>query len=861
MFGTITAQAQQQSVDPLSREVALTKDYHGSSDSLLTIVGREAGITISYSSKVYVPQALTMSRRTCTVRDVLEAVFNRFPVEYIVKKDRVIVAAQRTKYCRVSGLCKDALTGEVLIGANVYDTLLYVGSATNDYGFFGITLPAGRVALRASFVGYRPLDVSINVRSDTMLTLRLQPVIVMEDVIVTVDESELNRTKTGTVDMPMEQVKAMPTLLGEADIIKAMQKTPGVHSGEEGFGGMSVRGGGADQNIVLLDDVPLYNPNHMMGLFTLFNSDGVNSATLIKSGFPARYGGRMSSVLDIKMKEGNSRRYQGYVNVGLLASNATLEGPIIKDKMSFTVSARRTYFDLFTFIAQQRNDEKYSYYFYDVSAKLNYKPNVRNALYVSFFTGYDHMYYGYNYRDVTIRYTDTEQRELSLNDAQKLNWGNLMTAVRWNHVWGKAMFSNVTASFSRFRFKNSTDKYPAQSDSVRYEHEYYSGINDAQLRVDFTYYTPFVPGTIRFGANATYHYFNPGLSVYLNESYQELDSIAETSDRSFDRFELHGYVEDEFIAGPISANIGLHVSMLNRHDSGLYVHVEPRALLGCMIGRRVNLKVGYAAMSQFVQLMRLISVASPADLWLPVSSRYSPPRSWQVNAEASIAIWERFTVSAELYYKRYIHAQTYSSSPTMEQLLTGDWESLYCTGRGNARGAEVFVHKKQGRITGWASYSLSKAVNKFDAVNDGRSFPADNDRRHSVSLFGDYKVTDDIDIAAEWSYNTGAPLTLSDGQFSMTNSRGEKQLFAIPGRRNAYRMPNSHALVIGCNIRKVRNKTTRQLSFGIYNVYGRCNPMFVYWNTDSEDGQTTYKLKQFSLMSWPCPYIRYSIRF
>lgn len=849
--------------EPLERGISLRHAFNGSSDSLIAIVGRQAHLTISYSNKVYAPQSLTLSFRQGIVRDFLDAIFTRFPVEYIVRGDRIIVAPRKVRNYTVSGVCRDAYSGEVLIGANVYDTLLYIGSATNDYGFFSTTLPQGRIGMRASFVGYRTLTFTLNLQRDTLITLRLEPVIMMEDIYVTVDESELNRTKTGTVDMPMEQVKAMPTLLGEADIIKALQKTPGVHSGEEGFGGMSVRGGTADQNIILLDDVPLYNPNHMMGLFTLFNSDGVNSATLIKSGFPARYGGRMSSVLDVKMKEGNNEHYSGYINIGLLASNATLEGPIIKDKMSFTLSARRTYFDLFAFQFQTNRDDKYSYYFYDISAKLNYKPTERDRLYLSFFTGYDHMYYGYNYRDVTISYSGQDvDRSISLNDAQKINWGNLIAALRWNHVFGKSMFSNYTASFSRYRFRNDITTYPSQNDSIQYEHEYFSGVNDFGLRADFIWYTPYIPGAIRFGANITYHYFNPGLSVYWNDNYEQSDSLAQSNDQSFDRFELHAYVEDEVMIGPLSTNIGLHVSGLNKHGRGMYLHYEPRVLVGMKVGRRVNLKAGYSMMSQFLQLMRLISVASPADLWLPVSSNLSPPWAWQVNAEASVSLWKHFTFSCEGYYKHYVHQQTYRQSPTIDQLLSGSWEELYCSGSGRVKGVELFLHKKSGRLSGWVGYSLSKSVSQFADINDGQSFAGDNDRRHSVSIFTDYKFNDNIDLAASWSFDSGAPMTLSDGQFLMTDGQGNQNLFAIPGKRNAYQMPNSHSLVIGCNIRRHKAKTSRMLSFGVYNVYARKNPMFVYWNTETDaDGSTQYKLKQFSLLSWPCPYVKYSIRF
>ncbi|MCQ2203245.1 MAG: TonB-dependent receptor plug domain-containing protein [Bacteroidales bacterium] len=852
--------------DILSRQISLPSGYSGSTDSLLSIIDSQHDITISYSNKVYANQRVSIVPSTITLGDLLDRIFSRFPVEYLVREGRlskVIVAQKKVRRFTLSGYCRDARTGELLIGANVYDTLLYAGQATNDYGFFSLTLPEGQVGAKASFVGYRTKRFSVNLRSDTLVYISLEPSLYLGNVDVVATERTIADYGTGTVEVPMEQVKSMPSLMGEADVIKALQSTPGVQSGDEGFGGMSVRGGNADQNIIMLDDVPLYGPNHLAGLYSIFNSESVNSATLIKGGFPARYGGRLSSVLDVKMKNGNMKQYNGYANIGLLASDATFEGPIVKDKMSFIVSARRTYADIFSTFLQRHRDQRYSFFFYDIHAKVNYVISPRDRVYASFFTGYDNFDFGYNYREV---YSSKNRRHVTeINDKRTVRWGNIVASARWNHLFGSSLFSNMTLAYSRYRFSNTLDNYASEG-RLKFTQGYYSGINDYSAQAEFNWYTPFRgtndrPGSnvVRFGSGVTYHCFYPGMFIYSasNDSiYSGMTKINANSRRRIYRFENHSYVESDFTLGRLNVNAGLHLSSLMCEGQSTSVRVEPRLLVGYQINDRMRVNMGFSDMTQFMQLLRMVSVASPADMWMPVSTQMKTPHAWQLSTEFEVMFDKHFRFTGEVYHKQYISLQACkSASLLVESILKNDWTDLYTSGKGYSNGLEVFLHRSSGRMSGWVGYSISSARNRFSEINDGKYFPADYDRTHSVSVFGCYHFNDRADISATWQYNTGAPTTISDSHYTI---KGTDWSYSVPveGERNAYRMPSSHMLNIGVNFKRSFTYFQRVLSFGVYNVYGRKNPTFTYWKQ-----QEDYKLKQFSLVAVPWPYVKYSIKF
>ncbi len=853
----------------LDTQIDLGERYEGSSKTLIDKVGAATGVTISYSNKVYVHQHVALSFRSGTLREFLDAIFSRFAVEYIIRDKKVIVSAMATRNSRLSGYCRDALTGEVLIGANVYDTLLMAGCATNGYGFFSVSLPHGRATLRASFVGYTPELRDVDLNSDTIIDIRLHPSILMKDINIVNSHSDADRAQMDFVDIPIEQVKAMPTLLGEADIIRTYQKTPGVQSGEEGFGGLSVRGGDADQNIYLLDDVPLYSATHLMGMFSVFNTEAVNSAQLYKGAFPARYGGRMSSVFDVKLREGDMQKFDGYANLGLLASTIMFEGPIVKDKVSFITSARRTYFDVYSSQMQRNNDNRYSFFFYDISAKLNYRVSPRDRLYVSFFVGKDELKNEYNFQNQIVTYGEKSSRTVANNDEQNVNWNNLVAAIRWNHLFGNSLFANVTAAYTHYRFNYNIENFKTLSNSI-YENnqKYYNGITDVEAKADFNWYPNKLPGVIRFGVSGMSHLFFPGLTIstsivdgeeLANSAPDEEETEQEaTAKNRLSRYEFHSYLEDDFRINKFSFNVGVHLSMLARQNQSHYLSVEPRAALSYDILPQWRVQLGYSHASQFVQQLRLISVASPADMWLPVSSQNPPPRARQWSLQSTIDLGSYYSFTTELYYKDYIRKQTFKTMPTSLILSQNEWDNIFCSGSGVSKGLELFMHRKAQRLSGWIGYSFSHSYCSYNEINNGQRFDADNDCRHSVSIYGCYKISDRFDVSATWSYHSGAPVTIPDSRYTIKDADNDEYTFYIDGKRNAYRMSASHSLNIGANYKRQFSNTHHTLSFGVYNVYGRKNPMFTYWKAN-ENG--SYNLREFSLIAFPWPYVKYAIRF
>ena len=856
--------------------ISLPHMSYPTADSLLHTIEIISNITISYSTRVLADpkSSITLRHKQWQLIELLDKVFGRYKVQYHIESNKIIVTPpDNTKRYVISGYVRDAVSRESLIGANIYDSLLLRGATTNGYGFFSFTLPEGHVPFKASFIGYKTYFTDLDLHSDTLLNITLTPHTRLLNFEINAPGVEIpNDGGVGMVRLPLQQVKAMPTLFGESDIIRAIQQTPGIQCGEEGFGGMSVRGGGSDQNIVLLDDVPLYNPMHLMGLYTIFNSEGINSATLIKGGFPARYGGRMSSVLDVKMREGDMKHFHGYLNFGLLASNAMFEGPIIEDKMSFIVSARRTYFALISDYIQRKSDSRYSFYFYDVSAKLNYKINDRNRVYISYFMGYDNLDNDYNFRNKTIHYNGDETREIQISDKQQYRWGNIIAAARWNHIYGNQIFSNFTTSFSRYRFKNNHFNYNIYN--TQGTTTYYSGVNDLGFKMDASYHPEFgFINVIRVGTELILHYFYPGFSISSNIGNNEPfnnDAINASVRTPQKKIEGHTYVESHLTIRRFNANFGIHFSMIDRKNQSPFLQIEPRILSTYTPNNRVKLRIGGSCMSQFIQQMHFTNVATPADLWLPISDTTPPPRVWQLSMESEISISDDLRLTGEVYTKKYVRLQTFKTTSAIELLSSGDWKNLYITGDGYSYGSEIMLHKKNGPISGWISYTYSHARNRFcgDTSREYPQtgyYPTDYDKPHSVNLYSVFNLNDKIDISALWTLSSGAPITISESSYAIVadpNIYETSSMASLPGEKNKYRLKNSHMLNIGVNIHNTKSNGERTFSFGVYNVYAKRNPMFVYWKQQEDaEGNTTNQLKQYSLIAMPWPYIKYSIRF
>ena len=751
--------------------------------------------------------------------------------------------AKATAKYTISGFALDAETGEKLIGANLYDPDRRLGTATNTYGFFSLTLPADSVTLLVSYLGYEPVTYRLLLDRDLRLDIELQPTtFTTEGIEVVADRLEPieEQTRMSTIDIPIKQVKALPAILGEVDVLRTLQLLPGVQSGTEGTSGLFVRGGSPDQTLLLLDGAQVYNAAHLFGFFSVFNSDALKHVELIKGGFPARYGGRLSSVLDIGMKEGNMKRLAAEGAIGVVASRLTVEGPIQKDKTSFIVSGRRTYIDVLTrpFLPK---DEKAGYHFYDLNTKINHTLSAKDRLYLSVYRGNDRF-------SSTVEDGDVETKGF-------LRWGNITSTLRWNHLVNDKLFSNVTATYTRYQFDiGSEERNDAANEFFKLN--YVSGIRDWGLKADFDY-VPTPNHYVRFGASGTFHTFRPGASQ-LKADLEEADDLPTLiqPSRPLEAVEYAVYAEDDFkVSERLKLNLGVHASgflVTRRH----FTSVQPRLSLRYLLPSGWAVKASYAAMKQYILLLTNSSVGLPTDLWLPATSKVPPQTAHLFAAGVARTLFDnQYEFSLETYYKRMNHLIEYKNGASFLG-IDQDWQDKVESGRGWSYGAEVFVQKKAGRTTGWLGYTLAWSNRRFDNLNGGRSFPYKYDRRHDLSLVMVHQYKPGIEFSGSWSFASGSAITLPNTLY-LANPFVHSYycvgcIVESYGSRNDYRLRAYHRLDVGVNFKKRRGNRERTLSFGLYNAYNRKNPFFVSLSED--DGRS--KLKQFSLFPI-LPYVTY----
>lgn len=788
----------------------------------------------------------------------------------------------------ISGYVKDANSGEWLIGAKVYDLQSLEGAITNDFGFFSLTLPDGPVSLRVSYAGYESYQLPLTLEDDAVLTFELDYLeLDAVDIIAEDIESIAEQTEMSSIDVPIEQIKLLPALLGEVDVIKAIQLLPGVQSGNEGSTGLYVRGGGPDQNLILLDDVPLYYVSHLGGFFSVFNADALSNVKLVKGGFPARYGGRLSSVLDIRMKEGNNQEYQVEGSVGVLASKLSVQGPIIKNKTSFIVSARRTYFDLFTrpltALATRIGSEgegsgSFGYYFYDLNAKVNHIISDKDRLYFSTYLGNDVL--GLSIEDQVGERGDPNYAYTRLDSRN--GWGNQLAALRWNHLWSPKLFSNLTATYTNYRLRldNEIDAAFAanQSGTDIFESSfffgYFSGIRDFGARWDFDYY-PNPNHDIEFGLNTTWHTFTPG-AIGLSVGFSDTTLLDTTINNELARgLETSIYIEDQMKIGDrLSANAGLHFAhyLINQKN---YFSLQPRLSARYLLTDKWSLKASYSRMTQFLHLLVNSTTGLPVDLWVPATENVAPQQAWQAAAGVAGTIFDGLIdVSVEGYYKEMSGLISYKEGVSLYLGVEGSWENRVETdGEGQAYGAEILFQKKTGKTTGWLGYTLSWNNRRFENLNNGETFPFRYDRRHDISLVIAHKFNDRISISGTWVYGTGNAITLPSGNFatpipSQNNFGSNFLLYQTAGAtlyengRNGFRMEAYHRADFGINFTKEKKWGVRTWNISFYNLYNRQNPYFYFLGTEEvpgSPGESQPSLRKLALFPI-IPSVSYSFK-
>ena len=676
------------------------------------------------------------------------------------------------------------------------------------------------------------------------------------------------------VQVPVRQIKSAPVLMGEVDVLKTLQLLPGVQSGAEGMSGLYVRGGSPDQNLILLDDAPVYNVSHLFGFFSVFNADAIKNVQLTKAGFPARYGGRLSSVLEIDMKDGNMKEFEAEGSVGLIASQLTVQGPLSKDRTSFIVSGRRTYADLLIrpFL---RSDDRGGYHFYDVNAKVNHIFSPRSRVYLSWYGG-DDRFWSEVRNDYEIAYENRDglYREEDAIDAD-FGWGNVTSTLRWNYLFSNRLFGNLTAIYSRYQLTTSVDRTTETTDELRETEalrlRYLSGIRDWGLKLDLDY-IPDPAHYVRAGGSATLHTYRPGAAQIR---YDRVDGTLEDTTLTAqvtDAVEYSFYAEDDVrLTSQLKANLGLHTSGF-QVDGELYTSLQPRLSVRYLLPSDWAVKASYARMRQYIHLLSNSTVGLPTDLWLPATERVRPQRSQQVGVGLARQLREQYEFSVEGYYKTMDELIEYREGASF---LVGfgeseDWQDKVETGRGWSYGAELFVQKKRGRTTGWAGYTLSWTRRRFDGLNEGRSFPYRYDRRHDASLVLSHQVSRVLSLSLTWVYGTGNAVTLplaryhSDpiGPGSLRVPRGHQlpHETVVYAERNGYRMSAFHHLDLSLNLGGYGQGGRHGFSLGVYNAYNRRNPFFIYFEERSNRDARWFRAKQVSLFPL-LPWINYRFKY
>jgi TonB dependent receptor-like, beta-barrel/CarboxypepD_reg-like domain/TonB-dependent Receptor Plug Domain len=758
-----------------------------------------------------------------------------------------VFVLSQNKYT-LSGYIRDSLTGETLIGATVSVIGKSAGIASNQYGFYSLTLPRGTYKFVCTYVGYLSKTIEVDLNHDVELNFELSPKVITEKAVVVNarrGDANVKTAQMGKIDLSINQIKEIPAFMGEIDIMKTIQLLPGIQNAGEASPGLYVRGGGPDQNLIMLDDAVVYNSGHLFGFFSIFNGDAIKSATLIKGGMPAQYGGRLSSVLDISMKEGNDKNYQFEGGIGLIASRISVQGPIKKNKASFILSARRTYIDALVkpFIKKSSSFYGSGYYFYDLNAKMNYMFSDKNRLYLSGYFGKDKF--------------DFVNGQQSLKVS--IPWGNSTATVRWNHVYNHQLFSNTSLVYNDYKFNFGA----TQND---FQLNLFSGIRDWNIKEDFDWY-PSSKHKVKFGALYTYHTFIPNV-VSGNQ-----DSVKFDPNNAQQKYAREGalYLQDDWdfsnklrISTGIRESgfqqVGPYKSYVNDENGNhldstsyskgqpviTYLGFEPRFTIRYTINDAMSLKASVTRNFQYIHLVSNAGTTLPTDLWVPSTLKVKPQESWLY----SLGLFKNYNdnmyeTSLEVYYKLMKNQIEYQQGYTPATLE--DTEDFFTFGKGWSYGAEFYINKKQGRLTGWIGYTLSWTFRRFAGLNNGYKYYAKYDRRHDLSVVAIYDLSKKWKLSGTFVFGSGNAATLPQ-RFYIIQGVLTQEYSAI----NAYRLPPYDRLDLAVTYRPNKHpqkKVKSEWVFSAYNVYNRKNPYFIYFDQTGNpyNGTLNVQAKQVSI--------------
>lgn len=894
LFATIQGTAQQTDLD---QKVHITFDNIPIKEALLQLE-KATNVSFAFSEFPGLNQNIQKVYQNKPLRIILTEILKAADANYKLIGNTITIYSNRNSEGNLSndpsgnktpltfsGYVYDSNTGEALIGANVYDKESKKATSTNAFGFFSLSLKPGEHTVVISYLSYESME--LNISKSQQISLKLQPAEnILNTVEITARETDKNAIQSVDISrntLSTTQIKNIPALGGEADALKALSLLPGVKSGEEGTAGFYVRGGGIDQNLILMDGIPLYNPYHLFGYLSTFNSDAINHIQIVKGGFPARYGSRLSSVVDITMNEGNNQEWKTKISAGLVSAKATTSGPIIKGKSALFFSARRSYMDLiYTPIARvnapdKKLEEKYN--MMDFNLKWNYKFSNKDRIFFSSYFSRDLLLY-----DEASAYNNGNTDQ----DKTDATWKNGIASLRWNHLYNDKLFSNTTLYFTNYSynfdllFRRTSTRSGLERDAKQTK-DVLSTINDIGLKQDYAWYLN-QDHTIRFGLAGIRHQYEVGVASFRAETDRETIQT-ETTERDTEAMEFSLYAEDEFAVGNrLNFNIGLHAASYLVGNKQ-YFSLQPRLNARFAISEKVSLKLAYAQMAQYIHLLTSGGLIYKTDFWIPTTESIKPESSNQFTLGTAFQLGEDLQLEVEGYYKTLHNLTDYKPGAS---LLThrGSWEGVVATGDGESYGAELFLQKTKGKLTGWLGYTLSWALRTFDGINFGTTYYDTYDRRHDISIVANYAINHKWSLNATWVFATGGYTTqayesYTTPGYNATNEQYElffnavgttvistdsqnPSIVYVANSKNNFRLPNYHRLDIGASrIKMTKGGHLSELRFGLINVYNHFNPTFFREKTplpifDMQPRQPEYEAVALFPIS---PSFTYSITF
>lgn len=758
----------------------------------------------------------------------------------------------------LSGYLKDESNGEALIGATIYVSELQTGVVSNPYGFYSISMPRGTYTITYSYIGYRPQTRNINLKEDSQVSIMLaEDTELIDEVVVTGEKKNRNveSIDISKEKMPVTMVRKLPAFMGEVDIIKTLQLLPGIQSGGEGSSGLYVRGGGPDENLLLLDEAPVYSASHLMGFFSVFNSDAIKDIEIYKGGIPATYGGKASSVIDVRMKDGNSQQLQINGGISNISSRLTIQGPIIRDKWSFILSGRRTYADVIGRLAGVEQLQENDLYFYDLNGKTNIQFSSKDRLYISAYTGDDYF---------------------SLGESLYVRWGNITTTARWNHVFGEKLFSNTSVIYSKYNYNIGVPGDNAD------QFDWSSAIEDYNMKVDFTWYLN-PQNNISYGVNSIYHHFQPGIIDVKEDSYYHDLRLTQ-----YNALDNAIYLANEHkIGSRLTLQYGIRYSVFQQIGEGKvreyldpekpqtdeivdikeygpwefigksYSNFEPRLSAKYTLGLTSSIKASYNRMIQNLHLISNTNSPTPFDIWLP-SNKYIKPL---LIDQYVIGYFRNFSndaveTSIEFYYKDMQHVIDYIDGA--ELFLNENIETELLEGDGYSYGMEILLKKQQGKFTGWIGYTLSRTMRRIPGINNGEAYPSSYDRTHDLSVVLNYEFSDCWNLSGSWVFATGNPVSYPVAKYTV---QGNTVYYYT--ERNSYRIPEYHRMDLSLTYNFKKNRVRRydqSLNLSLYNVYARRNAYSVAFR-ENEANPNVSEAVRLSIIGTIIPALTYNFTF